>query len=92
MLFPPFAALPVVTISALVEIVKVPVPVASRLTAPPAFPAELLEAAPPEVVMSPLITIFPVVFPEPGSLTAVVTVTEPPAVSALPVVTMVDVE
>ena len=84
------ALLPVVMISAPVLTVKVPAPVASIETEPPANPAPE-EEAPPEVVMSPDITMLPVVFPEPGSLTAEVMETAPPAVLALPVVTTVDV-
>ena len=87
---PLLAALPVVTISAPVEIVKVPESLASIDTVPAAIPAPLVEV-PPVVVISPPITIFPVVLPDPGFLTAEEIVTEPPAVSLLPVVTIVDV-
>ena len=87
----PFPALPVVTISAPVDIVRVPAPVVTKSTVPPAFPT-LLEAVPPEVVMSPPIVILAVVFPPLGFLTAVLISTAPPAVLALPVVFIVEVE
>ena len=60
-------------------------------TSPPAVPALEPVAVPPLVVISPLISIVPVVAPEPGFLISALIVTAPPAVSSLPVVTIVAV-
>ena len=87
---PPFASLPLAMTSAPVEKVIVDVlVVVSSVTEPASFPALLLEAAPPEVVISPSISMCPVVAPEPGFLETVLILTDPPSVSLLPVVTIV---